>query len=370
MKKVFGGGLHRSHYIAIGIGAVIFLWFLSGMLGGSSQGENGVTAAEIDAASDAATRVRVVQSVASERRGAIVIRGRTAAKRAVQVRAETQGTVSALPVEKGERVKKGQILCHLNVDARGAQLAEAQAVMRQRQLEHDASRQLAAKGYRAATTAAGSKAAYDAASAHLKRMQIELKQTEIIAPFDGVLDERPVEIGDYMRMGDPCGLVVELDPLLVVGQVAEDRVNTLTIGSKGSAKLVTGDVAEGTISFVAKSADPETRTFRVELEVPNKDFAMRAGVTAEITVPGKEIIAHRIPSAVITLDDRGIVGVRTVNTQGVVEFNRIELIDDTPEGLWVTGLPPKVTLITVGQNYVKDGEKVEAVPADQAGDAS
>lgn len=370
MKKLFGGGLHRSHYIALAFGAAIFLWFLSGMIGGKDHGENGVTAAEMDAADDAATRVRVMQSMSSERRGAIVIRGRTSAKRAVQVRAETQGTVSMLPVEKGERVTKGQVLCHLNVEARGAQLAEAQAVMRQRQLEHDASRQLAEKGYRAATTAAGSKAAYDAALAHLKQMQIELKQTEIVAPFDGVLDERPVEIGDYMRPGDPCGLVAELNPLLVVGQVAEDRVNALTIGSKGSARLVTGDVAEGTISFVAKTADPETRTFRVEMEVPNANFAMRAGVTAEITVPGSIIAAHRIPSAVITLDDRGIVGVRTVNADGVVEFNHIELIDDTPEGLWVTGLPDKVTLITVGQNYVKDGEKVDAVPADKVGDAS
>jgi multidrug efflux system membrane fusion protein len=369
MNKNTGGRLHRSHYIAIAIAAAIVLWFASGLFG-SDRSAVSQTAAEEDAATDTATRVQVVESVAQDRRGSVVIRGRTAAKRAVQVRAETQGAVVELPVEKGERVKKDQVLCRLKLEARGAQLAEAQAVMRQRKLEYDASRQLAERGYRAATTAAGSKAAYDAASARLKQMQIEVSQTEIKAPFDGVFDERPVEVGDYMRMGDICGMVVELDPLLIVGQVAEDRVNTLSIGAKGHARLVTGDEIDGVITFVAKTADPETRTFRVELSVPNADFAMRSGVTAEIIVPSNAIAAHRIPSAVITLDDKGVIGVRTVNADGVVEFSRVELVDDTPDGLWVSGLPPKVTLITVGQDYVKEGEKVVAVPMANAGDAS
>ncbi|MDO8422804.1 MAG: efflux RND transporter periplasmic adaptor subunit [Parvibaculum sp.] len=370
MKKITGISLHRSHYIAIGITVAIVLWFASGIFASDDTGPE-LTAAQEDAAHEGiATRVQVVNSVAEMRRGAVVIRGRTAAKRAVQVRAETQGSVASLPVEKGARVKKGDVLCKLNIDARGAALAEAQAVMRQRKLEYDASRQLAEKGYRSQTTAAGSKAAYDAAAARLKSVQIELAQTSIVAPFDGVFDDRPVEVGDYMRMGDVCGSVVELNPLLVVGQVAEDRVNALAIGVKGRAKLVTGETAEGTVSFVAKTADPSTRTFRVELEVPNEALAMRAGVTAEIIVPSKEIFAHRIPSSVIALDDNGVIGVRTVNGDKVVEFTRVELVDDTPEGLWVSGLPEKVTLITVGQNYVKAGEKVDAVVASKAGDAS
>jgi|TARA_R110000824_G_scaffold366730_1_gene555459 multidrug efflux system membrane fusion protein len=369
MNKITGGRLHRSHLIAIGIGVIIVLWFATGLFGGDDTSGN-MTAAELDASQNVMPRVTVTELVAEQRIGAISIRGRTAPKRAVHIRAETQGRVAELPVEKGARVTKGQVICRLDLDARGAQLAEAQALMRQRKLEYDASRQLAEKGYRSQTTAAGSKAAYDAANARLHQMNVEVAQTKIVAPFDGVLDERPVEVGDYMRPGDACGLVVEMNPLLVLGQVAEDRVNALTVGSKGNARLVTGETAEGTITFVAKSADPATRTFKVELEVPNADFAMRAGVTAEIFVPSKPISAHRIPSAVIALDDDGVIGVRTVDADGRVKFNRVELVDDTPEGLWVSGLPEKVTLITVGQDYVKAGELVEAVPANAQGDAS
>ena len=356
------GKLNRSQLIAIGIAVVIAVWFVSGLFGGSNGATDEMTAAERDAANATVPQVRVVTSTAATRQGMVTIRGRTAAKRAVEVRAETQGTVSELPVEKGAPVKAGDVLCGINLDARDAQLAEAKALARQRQLEYDASRQLAAKGYRAPTAAAASRAAHDAAQARLKQMEIAVSQTRLVAPFDGIFDDRRVEIGDYLRIGDVCGLVVELDPLLVVGQVAEDRVSVLRIGLPGRARLITGETVEGTVSFVAKTADPATRTFRVELEVPNPDYRMRAGITAEIMVPGDEIQAHRIPSSVIALDDQGVVGVRTVDEESRVRFNAVHIVDDTPDGLWVAGLPPTIKLITVGQDYVIEGQKVEAMP--------
>ncbi len=367
VEKASGGRLHRSHMIAIGTAIAIILWFATGLFNGDGNNGPELTAAEQEAANATVARVRVSESVATMRRGSIIIRGRTEAKRAVEVRAETQGTIAKLPVEKGQRISEGDVLCELAPNARGAQLAEAQALVKQRQLEYDASRQLAEKGYRAPTVAAGSKAAYDAAQARLKQMEVEMGQTKIRAPFDGIFDERPVEVGDYMRVGDVCGLVVELDPLLIVGQVAEDRVSALQIGEAGRARLVTGETAEGQIRFVAKTADPATRTFRVELEVPNPNLSMRSGVTAEIIVPGKEVLAHKIPSGVISLDDNGVIGVRTVNSEKKVEFRRVTLVDDTPDGLWVTGLPEKITLITVGQDYVREGQTVEAVPGNQVG---
>ncbi|MDP2124749.1 MAG: efflux RND transporter periplasmic adaptor subunit [Parvibaculum sp.] len=362
-----GSKLHRSHLIAIGIGVAIGLWFVSGVFGGSNGDNNEMTAAERDAANAVVPQVRVVTSTAVARQGMVAVRGRTAAKRAVEVRAETQGTVSELPVEKGAPVKAGEVLCGINLDARDAQLAEAKALARQRQLEYDASRQLAEKGYRAPTAAAASRAAHDAAQARLKQMEIAVSQTRLVAPFDGIFDDRRVEVGDYLRVGDVCGLVVELDPLLVIGQVSEDRVSALRIGLPGRARLITGETAEGIVSFVAKTADPATRTFRVELEVPNPEFTMRAGITAEIIVPGDAIQAHRIPSSVIALDDKGVIGVRTVDEDSRVRFNPVQLVDDTPEGLWVAGLPHTVTLITVGQDYVIEGQKVEAMPTAQLG---
>lgn len=368
ITKATGGRLHRSHYIAIGIAVAILLWFATGIFNSGGNG-NGLTAAQEEAANAVVPRVRVTESQATMRQSYITVRGRTEAKRAVHVRAETQGQVIELPVEKGQPVKKGDLLCRLQINARDAQLAEARALVQQRKLEYDAARQLAEKGHRAPTAVAGNKAAFDAAQARLKQMEIELSQTKIVAPFDGIFDDRPVDIGDYMRTGDVCGLVVELNPLLVAGQVSEDRVGAMQIGTPGTARLVTGETVEGRIHFVAKTADPATRTFRVELEVPNPDFRMRAGITAEIIVPGQEVLAHRIPSSIIALNDKGTVGVRTVTDEDRVAFQPVQLIDDTPEGLWVAGLPDKVTIITVGQDYVIEGQQVEAIPANQVGAA-
>lgn len=367
IAKVTGGELRRSHIIAIGIAIAIVIWFVTGLVTGPNRGANSMTAAEADAAGMVVPKVRVIESQSTMHQGFVTIRGRTEAKRNVQVRAETQGTVLELPVEKGARVNKGDVLCRLRIDARDAQHAEARALVTQRKLQYDASRQLAEKGHRAPTATAADKAAYDAALARLKQMEIELSQTSIVAPFDGIFDARPVEVGDYMRMGDVCGLVVELDPLLVIGQVSEDRVGAITDGAQGRARLVTGETVEGRVHFVSKTADPATRTFRVELEIPNQDFRLRSGVTAEISIPAESVPSHRIPSNVITLNDSGIVGVRIVDEAGRVAFKQIRPIDDTPEGLWVAGLPEKVTLITVGQDFVTEGQKVEAVPATQVG---
>jgi len=138
--RITGGRLHRSHFIAIGIGVAILLWFMTGLFTGSGPTST-TTAAEEDAANGVMPRVRVTESVATLRRGSVIIRGRTSAKRAVEVRAETQGSIAELPVEKGMRVAKGDVLCRIALNARDAQLAEAQALVKQRRLEYDASRQ-------------------------------------------------------------------------------------------------------------------------------------------------------------------------------------------------------------------------------------
>jgi len=362
--------MKRSYLIALIIGAVFLVWIGLGLIFSPNGEQQSAQTNGNGAGQEELVAVRVSKLTAEPRRTAIVIRGRTEAKRAVQVRAETAGVVAELPVEKGQPVKKGDTLCKISVNARQARLDEAKALLQQRWLEYDAARKLAAKGHRSETQAAASKAAYDAAKATLKQMEVELGNTDIVAPFDGVFDDRAVEVGDFLAVGQPCGLVVQLDPLKVMGQVAEDKVSSLQVGSTGLARLATGEKAEGKIIFVAKTADEATRTFRVEMEVPNPDLKMRSGVTAEILVPGQPVMAHLVPSSVISLNDQGLIGVRIVDDNDRVQFEQVKLVDDTPEGLWVSGLPEMVRLITVGQDYVTRGQKVRVELDSKSGASS
>jgi len=363
--------IKRSYVWAAVIALVLGFWILSGRINSNSdQARNAPVdlieqgSAETDGENAQAVRARVF--VARPVQRDIVIRGRTEPARAVEVRAETSGIVTELPVEKGEHVAKDDLLCGLSVDARDAMLDEASAMREQAWLQYDASRKLAAKGNRSETQAAADKAAYDAAVAQVRRMEVELSHTNIIAPFDGILDDRFVEIGDFLAVGQPCATVVDLDPLLVVGQVSERDVSKVRMGSQGNARLVSGDLIEGVVRFIAKTADAETRTFRVELAVPNPDNALRAGITAEIVVATEAVPAHLMSPAFLILNNSGVIGVRLVDSDGTARFQAVTILEDSNEGVWVSGLPPKATVITVGQEFVRDGQNVTVTLEDES----
>jgi len=352
--------LRRSHILSLVVAAIIGAWILSGQIGSDSAETPSTAVVETDAASEM-PRVQARIFHAEPRRTAVVIRGRTEAVRSVQLRAETSSTIAELPVEKGAYVQKGDVICRLSLNARDARMAEAEALMRQRWLELDAARKLAARGHRSETQAAAAQAAYDAARAQVKQQEVELSHTRIVAPFDGVIDARPVEVGDYLQVSQPCATIVDLDPFLVVGQVSETEVGHIREGVVGTAKLVTGETVEGFVRFVGNTADPATRTFRVELEVANESRILRSGITAEIYIPSAETMAHQIPPSILGLDDAGLIGLRILDENNVVHFQRVELLDDGPEGVWVTGLPTSVKLITVGQDFVLPGQQVDVI---------
>ncbi len=304
------------------------------------------------------TQVDVQMFNAELRAQQIVVRGTTESIRTVTIKAETPGRVVAIYVEIGQRVKKGDTLVKFAIKDRRAQLAEAEALIRQRQIEYKAAKSLSKKGFSAKTTLAGTKALLDSALAKAESVRIKMADLIIKAPFDAVVEERQAEIGDYIKDGNSVITLVDEDPFLVTGQVSEVYVNKIKIGDKGISKLVTGETVEGVIRFIGKKADPATRTFRVELLVENDNSDLRAGVTAETTFSTEEVMATFISPAILTLNDTGILGVRSVDDSDIVQFFPVNVLTDSSAGAWVTGLPAQTRLIKVGQEFVRAGEKV------------
>lgn len=322
--------------------------------------------APAEATAEAESRFAVLAETATpqEWRDEIIVRGRTAAERNVLVRAETAGAVAETPAPEGTLVMKGDVLCQIAVDARRAQLAEARAALAKARLDHQAAVELNREGFRAETGVAAAKAALDLAAANVERAEVELSKTKITAPFDGVFDQRHVEVGDFLKVGDPCGAVIQQSPFLVTGAVSEKDVAKIAIGDRGVAQLATGETIEGVVKFVAAAADPATRTFDVELEVPNEDGALRDGVTAEFTVFAKKRMAYRIPRSALTLDDNGAVGVRTLSPENAVGFAPLALLGEDAGGVWASGLEGEVQIITRGQDFVKTGQIVDVAALD------
>ncbi len=356
----------RKTYVTAGtIAAAAALWVGSGLFTGQAKISDASMAAEANAEADLVT-VRARTLNAQQRRSDIVVRGRTQALRRVNLRAEAEGRVVDVPAQKGSTVQEGDIICRLAMNDREARRSEANTVLRQRELEHQAATALSAKGYRAETQLAGAKARLDSARASLASIETEIENTIIRAPFDGIVEERPAEIGHYLQKGGSCAVVVDSDPFLVVGQISERDVGKITVNARGTAQLITGQTVEGNIRYISSTADPATRTFRVELEIPNKSGTLRDGITAEIRLPVAEITAHLISPSLLTLNHAGIVGVRTVSSDGIVAFRPVELMGDSEEGVWVTGLADTAKLITVGNEFVKEGQRV-AVTLDEEG---
>lgn len=354
--------MKKSHISAIAMVLVVAAWIASGQFGGheaAAEGENAATPEASPSKQEGRLTVRGRVSVAQPRAGEVTLRGRTEALRTVHLMAETEGRVIEVPVEKGTMVREGTVICRLATEDRAATLAEAKATLRQRELEFAAATQLSAKGFASQTRAAEAAAQLDGARAMVSRMQVELARAEIRAPFDGIVEERPAEIGALLMKGGACATLVDPDPMLVVGQVAERDVALLHVGDLGHARLVDGSEVKGKVRFVGKTAQATTRTFRVELEVPNPDALLKSGLSADIGLPTPPLPAHLVSPAVLTLDDAGRVGVRTVDADGIVAFVPVTPVASTAEGMWITGLPERVTLITVGQEYVKAGEKVD-----------
>ncbi len=360
--------MNKSYLIAFVFAAAVAGWILSGQVGANDD-PAGTTPPEGQSADEQAktsppeelvsVRVRVLKAQAHRRE--IVLRGRTEAVRSVAVKAEIPGVITKIAVKKGARVKAGDLIAKIDMQDRAERLVEAKALARQRQLEYKAAEALSKKGYRAETKLAASMTQLDSAKALVTRIEIEIEHTDLRAPFAGIVDSRPIEIGDYLKVGNPVATIVDQEPYLVVGEVSEREVSYLKIGQMAEATLITGQKVAGKIRFIAKTADPQTRTFHVEVQVPNKKRNLRDGVTAQIRIPVAEVQAHLVSHAVMTLNDEGLIGVKVVDLDGIVHFVPAVIIADSQEGVWLAGLPETVGVIMVGQEFVRDGDKVDPV---------
>jgi multidrug efflux system membrane fusion protein len=356
--------MHRSRWktvsgyvMAAGLLALAAAWVASGPLTGAGQPETRKPPASLDRAGEIPA-VRVRDQRAAWHREVLTAQGRTEPHKRITVRAEAEGRIIALPVEKGDTVRAGTLLARIDPQDKPARLKEAEARLAQRRAELDAAEKLSEKGFRARTQLARAEAEYEQAEAQVRQAEVALAQTRIVAAFDGRLGEVTVETGDYMSPGDAVLDLIDLDPIRLVASVSERNVDRLSLGQAITATTVNGRKLDATLTYIAAEAAPETRTFTVEAEAGNTEGAVRAGVTVNLTLPLEARRAHFISPSILTLAADGTVGVKVLDADNVIRFEPVHVIADTPEGVWVGGLPETVTLVTVGQDFVDTGETV------------
>ena len=289
--------IKQTYKTASILASFLVIWMVSGSLVEEENFEKS------NSALDTLSSVTIVNSKATNKSKILKSSGFTEADKFVQVRAEVSGRLIARPAQQGDYVEEGDLICQLYIAGREA-------------------------------------------------------YPKIVAPFSGYLETLRVEEGDFLNTGAVCAALIDPDPMLIVADIAEKDIAQVQLGSEARAKLISGRYISGEVTFIASSADKNTRTFRVEISVDNKDRTIRDGVSAEIYIKGKEEAAHKISPAILSLNDQGKLGVRTVTADNRVEFKEINILEDTNSGMWVSGLGEEARIITLGQEYVFQGQTV------------
>ncbi|MDH3531452.1 MAG: efflux RND transporter periplasmic adaptor subunit [Gammaproteobacteria bacterium] len=352
---------YRSWLYSGGIAFVIVIWLASGQLGDNAAIPEGQFPAVANSIAAPQSKVRVRTQNAEEIVRTIIVNGKTAPARVVELSAETDGRVEFIGAERGANVDGNGLIVRLDERDRRARLAQAQATVKQREVEYEGRVRLKSDSYVSEAQLQEAVAQLEAARTELTRARLDLEYMTVRAPFDGALQARMVEIGDFVKIGDPIALFVDNRTIIVSAAVSEFDARYVDIDKSAEAKLATGERVRGKIRYVAPVADEATRTFTVELEIDNSEGKLRPGGTAELYIPAETVLAHRVSPSLLTLDDAGNIGVKIINDEGRVEFVSADIALASNDGVWLAGLPEAATIITVGQGFVSSGATVEAI---------
>ena len=302
--------------------------------------------------------VLVKKIVAKKFSKPLIIRGHTRSSRIVTLKSQVEGKISAINYVKGEFVKAGKEIVLINPEDKIAKSTEMEALLNQRKKEYSVAEQLYDKGYRSEVKLSESRTKFEEALALFEKSQVELNNTKIIIPFDSFIDDSYVELGDYLKKGDEIVTVVDLDPIFLVAYASEKEVSLLKVGQKGTANLSNGQKIKGYINFISVSANEKTRNFKVQLQISNYNKEVLAGISGEIRINLDPVDSFFIPSSVVTLNNKGELGIKIIKNKRV-EFLSIDILSDTGKGYWISNNNLfEIDLITRGQEFVLENELI------------
>lgn len=358
--------MKASRITAVGLVAAAALWIASGHLIPHDNAETKAAIRASDAPAQKPFRVATMEANAVQHSRKLVLSGRTEADRKVMVAARGGGVLTELKVKRGQYVKRGEVIAILSDDAREAQVAQARALYNQRRTELEVRRKLIEQGTLPKLELVNLESQFKASEAALAAAEAERDRGLVRAPWDGVITDVPTEVGGaaFSFAGKDVAQMVSLDPMLAVVEVSERKLAGINIGDTATVRLVTGQTATGIIRFVSKSATATTRTYRVEAEMKNADGAIPDGITAEVSIALAPMPATRVPRSALTYSSGGELGVRAAGAQGKVEFHPVSVIEDEQASMWVSGIPDRAQVIVQGQDFVREGQIVQAVPTE------
>ncbi|MEH6473483.1 MAG: efflux RND transporter periplasmic adaptor subunit [Halopseudomonas sp.] len=349
--------MNKSVVMAVAVTIAMGAWMASGMQDETTL----VSVVKPAVKAKPLMKVKVKNSSASKVQKFVRVQGQVEANRTIEIKVEIDGRVAAIAADEGQRLQAGDNLIQISPDYRPAQLAEAKAILKQRENDLAASTKLEKRGLQSGSRVIAYQADLQTAKAQLARIQHELHETRIAAPFDGILNKRMVELGDYMQSGDVVAELVDDGTVKVTGQVPQHSVDRLEENQSVIVVLNSGQEMTGKLGFISPVADPVTRSYRVEVQIPNPRHLRIIGLSATLLLPAGEQQGHLLPGSVLGLDEAGNLQVKLVDEDNRVNDATVDIIRTDKTGFWLSGLGDKVRIITIGQDFVVTGEEIVPV---------
>jgi len=344
----------RPYIIAVVISLILILWMASGVM----------KAQEVPTSKKQKKvlipTVKVATKYAESINDTVELYGRTEPDRITTLKAEITGKVEEVLAKRGSVVTKGQIIARLEINDLSSQLKRSQALLAQRKIEYKGTKKLNDDGYQGEVQLSVAAANLEAVKADIIRLEINIENTIIRAPFDGILNTRYVEQGDYVQSGDNIAMIADLNPLIVKAYVTENQIEKLKVGQKAEINLLNKTQVAGDVRYIASVADEATNTFKIEIAIDNTKRKLLAGLSSEVNIVLSKVPAIKISPALLALDELGNIGVKTVSN-GIVSFTAINIVKSESDGIWLSGLGEQADIIVLGQGFVRAGDQVESV---------
>jgi len=362
----------RPYIIAVIISLVLVFWMASGP---SAAEQKAIIKAEQIPQSSTNEKVKAQVKVET-RYGSYVhktieLYGRTEPDRITTLKAEVHGKIIKVLAKRGAKVEKGQAIVQIALNDLPAQLTRSQALLSQREVEYQGTLKLNKKGYQGKVQLAQAFAALESVKSDIQRLELDIANTLVKAPFDGILNTRYVEVGDYVASGDDIAMIADLDPLIIRAHATEQQIAKLSVGKVAEVSLLNGQKLQGKLRYIASVGDDATNTFKIEVAIANRPTndkpQLLAGLSSELHIALEEMSAIKISPALLALDEQGNIGVKSVKGS-IVQFTPIDIIKSESDGIWLTGLGDKADIITLGQGFVRAGDRVEAIFANNEPD--
>ena len=357
-----------SRILALVVIVAATLWIGSGVFGRTEPATTTLDASA-EPAAQPLFQVAVIDAVVEQHSRTLSLAGRTEADNRASAVARAMGSIIELNVQRGDRVEVGDVIATLSDEAREAQVAQAQALVDQKQIDLEAKLKLIDRGVMAANEKNALESELRSAEADLALAKAEHERGLVRAPIAGVVSQAPMTTGQAVEVGSMVAEVIALDPMLAVAEVAERQLGAIKVGDVARVRLVTGQAANGTVRYVAPTASAGTRTYRVEVELDNADLSIPDGVTAEVGFRLVPTASVKAPRSALTFSAAGELSVRVVDANGIVASVPVGIVEDARDEVWIAGPKDGDRIIVQGQDFVKDGQQVGTVDATSAAPA-